>query len=153
MTSAFIQCCAPATNRVARAAWRLIGVTAITACSRVDAASAPARTMRSADVPTTASFTTASFTAPPGTYDAVMAQRGKVHFNQYCAQCHVKAQRATSGTPRPYVRLRNLGRDSVFFADQSAQTLLDVLEHYQNTLQMNLSKAQQRDLVEYLKSH
>ena len=86
-------------------------------------------------------------------YDAVMAQRGKVHFNQYCAQCHVKTKRAGSGAPTQYIRLRHLGSDTVFFADRSARTLEDVVVHYDETLQMHLSKAQQRDLVEYLKSH
>ena len=41
----------------------------------------------------------------------------------------------------------------MFFADRSARTLEDVVVHYDGTLQMHLSKAQQMDLVEYLKSH
>src|SRR6187402_3681207 len=102
MTSAFIHRYTPGANRAARAAWRLIGVTAITACSRVDAASVPTRTMLSAEL-TTAS----SLSAPPGMYDAVMAQRGRVHFNRYCAQCHVKPKRVASAQTGTYVRLRN----------------------------------------------
>ena len=148
MTSAFIQGRMPVASRTVRAAYGLIGVTAITACTSVDAASVPSRAMHSTDVPSVASLK-----APPGMYDAVMAQRGKAHFNQYCAQCHVKTKRAGSGPPTPYVRLQHLGSDTVFFADRSARTLEDVVVHYDETLQMHLSRAQQRDLVEYLKSH
>ena len=86
MTSAFIQRRLPGAIRTVRAACGLIGVTAITACTSVDAASVPSRAMQSTDMPGLASMK-----VPPGMYDAVMAQRGKVHFNEYCAECHVKA--------------------------------------------------------------
>jgi hypothetical protein len=54
---------------------------------------------------------------------------------------------------KPYIRLRHLGVDTTFFADHSARSLEDVVDHYEGTLQMHLSKAQRADLVEYLKSH
>ena len=82
-----------------------------------------------------------------------MAQRGKVHFKQHCAECHVKQKRTASRPAKPYIRLRHLGFDSTFFADGSARTLEDVVGHYDRKLQMQLSRAQQADLVEYLKSH
>ena len=138
----------PGANRAIRAACCVLGVTTITGCTRVDAASAPQRTLLAASAPTATSFE-----APLGTYDAVMAQRGKVHFNQYCAQCHVKPRRGAARPTKTYVRLRHLGSDTAFFADGSARTLEEVVGHYDGTLQMHLSKAQQSDLVEYLKSH
>jgi cytochrome c peroxidase len=48
--------------------------------------------------------------------------------------------------------LRGLWQHAPYFHDGSAATLQDVVTHYNNFRRLNLSVAQQRDLVQYLKS-
>jgi cytochrome c peroxidase len=48
--------------------------------------------------------------------------------------------------------LRGLWQHPPYFHDGSAKTLADVVVHYNQVLKLNLSRPQQQDLVEYLKS-
>ena len=48
--------------------------------------------------------------------------------------------------------LRALWQHAPYFHDGSAATLEGVVTHYNNFRRLNLSVAQQRDLVQYLKS-
>ena len=48
--------------------------------------------------------------------------------------------------------LRGLWQHPPYFHDGSAATLADVVTHYNKVRNLNLTVAQQRDLVEYLKS-
>jgi len=107
-------------------------------------------------------------------FDATAAQRGKVTFNRTCAGCHVNgngtdndsgklhqpsetkmdaayamrtANKAFRTTP-----LRGLAHHPPYFHDGSAKTLGDVVEHYNKERSLELTKDQQADLVEYLKS-
>ena len=61
------------------------------------------------------------------------------------------AQRGTTGKYRT-APLRGVWQHPPYFHDGSAQTLADVVAHYNRVLQLNLSAQQQKDLVEYLKS-
>ena len=56
-------------------------------------------------------------------------------------------QKAYRTTP-----LRGLWQHAPYFHDGSAKTLRDVVEHYNRVRNLNLSRGQKRDLVEYLKS-
>ncbi|MDP9200990.1 MAG: c-type cytochrome [Gemmatimonadota bacterium] len=112
--------------------------------------------------------------APAGSFDADASGRGGVVFNQNCLTCHVgvnntdnnsgvlhapsetgqdgsyalrTANKAYRTTP-----LRGLWQHAPYFHDGSAATLADVVTHYNNFRRLNLSVAQQRDLVQYLKS-
>ncbi|HEU4779558.1 MAG TPA: hypothetical protein VFS58_06705, partial [Steroidobacteraceae bacterium] len=107
-------------------------------------------------------------------YDATAATRGKVTFNRTCEGCHVggngtdnnagklhaasatgvdgayalrTANRAFRTTP-----LRGLQQHPPYFHDGSAKTLKDVVEHYDKVRQLSLTREQQADLVEYLKT-
>ncbi len=111
---------------------------------------------------------------PASSFDATAAARGKVTFDRTCATCHVggngtdndsgklhppgdtgmdgayamrTANKAYRTTP-----LRGLWQHPPYFHDGSAATLGDVVKHYDKVRSLNLSKAQQADLVEYLKS-
>jgi mono/diheme cytochrome c family protein len=111
---------------------------------------------------------------PASSVDAAAAARGKVTFDRTCASCHVggngtdndsgklhpasdtgmdgayamrTASKAYRTTP-----LRGLWQHPPYFHDGSAETLGDVVKHYDKVRSLNLSKAQQADLVEYLKS-
>ncbi|HJQ11048.1 MAG TPA: c-type cytochrome [Gemmatimonadaceae bacterium] len=111
---------------------------------------------------------------PAGSFDADAATRGRALFNQNCVTCHVgvnntdnnsgvlhspsevgqdggyamrTANKAYRTTP-----LRALWQHAPYFHDGSAATLEDVVNHYNNVRRLNLSAAQQRDLVQYLKS-
>jgi mono/diheme cytochrome c family protein len=113
-------------------------------------------------------------TAAASSFDATAATRGKVTFNRTCATCHVSgngtdndsgklhapgdtgvdgayamrtANRAYRTTP-----LRGLQHHPPYFHDGSAKTLKDVVEHYNDQRKLELTPAQQADLVEYLKS-
>jgi mono/diheme cytochrome c family protein len=118
-----------------------------------------------------------SLTAPRAdgsTFDATAARRGKVTFNRTCATCHVNgngtdndsgklhqpsetkmdaayalrtANKAFRTTP-----LRGLQHHPPYFHDGSAKTLGDVVEHYNKERLLELTKDQQADLVEYLKT-
>jgi cytochrome c peroxidase len=48
--------------------------------------------------------------------------------------------------------LRGLWQHPPYFHDGSAATLADAVAHYNGVRHLNLTAAQQRDLVEYLKS-
>jgi cytochrome c peroxidase len=62
----------------------------------------------------------------------------------YAARTANKAYRSTP--------LRALWQHAPYFHDGSAATLADVVTHYNRVRSLGLSTAQQRDLVEYLKS-
>ena len=127
--------------------WILGGV-GVLACARIEAA--PVRPV--ADH-ASLSGKSAIVDATPGTYDAVMAQRGQVQFAASCAQCHTKPGTGKSHRAlMPFTKLRDLWRHPPYFTDGSATTLAAVVEHYDAALNLRLSQAQQRDLVEYLKS-
>jgi len=113
--------------------------------------------------------------APPaGSFDNAASVRGRVVFNQNCITCHVGANNTdnnsgvlhtpseTGQDPAYAVRtankayrttpLRGLWQHAPYFHDGSAATLEEVVAHYNNARRLNLSDAQQRDLVQYLKS-
>ncbi len=112
--------------------------------------------------------------APAGSFDADASARGRVVFNQICATCHVGANNtdnnsgvlhapSETGQDGSYAMrtanksyrttpLRALWQHAPYFHDGSAATLQDVVTHYNNFRRLNLSAAQQRDLVQYLKS-
>ena len=120
-----------------------------------------------------------SLTAPPapeGSYDVAAAQRGRAVFTgaAQCASCHIGstftdvnagtlhapaetgmdpayAERTTQKAYRT-TPLRGLWQHAPYFHDGSAATLVDVVEHYNRVRNLNLSEAQKRDLVEYLKT-
>jgi cytochrome c5 len=112
--------------------------------------------------------------AAAASFDATAATRGKVTFNRTCATCHVggngtdndagklhapadtavngayalrTANRAYRTTP-----LRGLQHHPPYFHDGSAKTLEDVVDHYNDERKLELTSAQQADLVEYLKT-
>ena len=109
-----------------------------------------------------------------GSFDAAAARRGRAVFNRTCASCHVgvtgtdnnngklhapdetgvdgayaarTASKAYRTTP-----LRGLAQHAPYFHDGSMATLADVVAHYNRVRHLGLSDAQQRDLVEFLKS-
>jgi mono/diheme cytochrome c family protein len=107
-------------------------------------------------------------------YDANRATRGKLTFNRTCATCHVggngtdndsgklhaagdtgvDAAYAARTANRSYrtTPLRGLQHHPPYFHDGSAKTLDDVVRHYDRVKALNLTKDQQADLVEYLKT-
>ncbi|HKR09050.1 MAG TPA: c-type cytochrome [Gemmatimonadaceae bacterium] len=113
--------------------------------------------------------------APPaGSFDVAAAARGRDVFNRSCASCHVggngtdnnsgklhapsevgqdaayamrTANKAYRTTP-----LRALWQHPPYFHDASAATLEAVVAHYNSVKHLALTEAQQRDLVQYLKS-
>jgi cytochrome c5 len=113
-------------------------------------------------------------TPPAGSFDAAAAGRGRAVFNRSCATCHVGGtgtdnnsgvlhQPAETGMSSAYALrtankayrttpLRGLWQHPPYFHDGSAATLADVVTHYNNVRRLNLSAAQQQDLVQYLKS-
>jgi mono/diheme cytochrome c family protein len=113
--------------------------------------------------------------APPaGSFDAAAAGRGRGVFNRSCASCHVggsgtdnnsgalhapsetgmNAAYAMRTANKSYrtTPLRGLWQHPPYFHDGSAATLADVVTHYNTVRGLNLSAAQQQDLVQYLKS-
>lgn len=113
--------------------------------------------------------------APPaGSFDPAAARRGEELFRgaARCAECHAGprftdggnlhapeetgmdpayAQRGTTGGYRA-TPLRGLWQHAPYFHDGSAETLLDVVEHYDQALELGLTAQERADLVEYLKS-
>jgi cytochrome c peroxidase len=114
--------------------------------------------------------------APEASYDVAAARRGRVVFTSAgrCVTCHVGpnftdvnsgklhapsetgmdpayAERTTQKAYRT-TPLRGLWQHAPYFHDGSAATLADVVEHYDRVRSLNLSEAQKRDLVEYLKT-
>jgi mono/diheme cytochrome c family protein len=102
------------------------------------------------------------------------AARGKAVFDKNCASCHVGgngtdndsgklhpasdtgvdgayAQRTRSKAYRT-TPLRGLWQHPPYFHDGSARDLDDVVDHYNDVRKLELSSAQHKDLVEYLKT-
>ncbi|MEO8192634.1 MAG: c-type cytochrome, partial [Gemmatimonadales bacterium] len=118
-----------------------------------------------------------SLKAPPppaGSFDVAASTRGRDVFNRNCVTCHtggnltdnnagVLHAPAETGMDASYAArtaskkyrttpLRGLWQHPPYFHDGSAATLEAVVAHYQSARRLTLSAAQQRDLVEYLKS-
>ncbi|NKB81119.1 MAG: hypothetical protein GKS05_04350 [Nitrospirales bacterium] len=115
--------------------------------------------------------------APRGSFDKRAARRGKRVFNKQgkCAGCHVppiftepgwnmhrgeefgidnvQAERGPEDAYRT-TPLKGLWTHTKrgFFHDGRFPTLLDVVNHYDQTFQLELSSEDKRDLIEYLKS-
>jgi mono/diheme cytochrome c family protein len=111
---------------------------------------------------------------PPGSFDAAVAERGRVLFDRTCATCHVGGSGtdnnagklhapAETGVDGGYAArtankayrttpLRALWQHAPYFHDGSAATLADVVAHYNRVRTLNLTALQQRELIEYLKS-
>jgi mono/diheme cytochrome c family protein len=113
--------------------------------------------------------------APPaGSYDPAAAARGKALFDGQarCAGCHtgptfsdapnlhapaeigmepIEAQRSATDMYRT-TPLRGAWQHPPYFHDGSAATLLNVVEHYDQVLQLQLSASQRADIAEYLRS-
>lgn len=114
--------------------------------------------------------------APAGSYDKAAFERGKTIFNSpgKCATCHVPPLFTEPGhnlhTPeemgidsfqadrsptRKYRTAPLAGlwthQKGGFFHDGRFATLLDVVNHYDSHFKLNLSEADKKDLVEYLK--
>jgi cytochrome c5 len=118
-----------------------------------------------------------SLPAPPppaGSFDAAIAERGRVLFDRTCASCHVGGSGTDNNTGKLHppadtgvdgayaartankayrtTPLRALWQHPPYFHDGSAATLADVVSHYNRARTLGLTAEQQRDLVEYLKS-
>jgi len=63
----------------------------------------------------------------------------------------VYASRSATGMYRT-TPLKALWQHAPYFHDGSAQTLLDVVDHYDTVLRLGLTKKQKTDLVEFLKT-
>ena len=114
---------------------------------------------------------------PPGSFDGEAAARGETLFagKAACASCHVppiftdpgwnlhtpeeigidsfQADRGPEGRYRT-TPLRGLWTHTKggFYHDGRFATLLDVIDHYDQHFDLELSESEKRDLVEYLKS-
>src|SRR5688572_16417711 len=106
--------------------------------------------------------------------DSAGASRGKAVFDKNCASCHVGGngtdndsgkvhQPAETGMDGAYTLrtknkgyrttpLRGLWQHPPYFHDGSAKELDDVVDHYNKVRKLELTSAQQGDLVEYLKT-
>ena len=118
-----------------------------------------------------------SLQAPPppaGSFDAVAAKRGHALFASNCMSCHqgVNGTDNNGGKLHPASEigqdgayalrtknkayrttpLRSLWQHPPYFHDGSAATLADVVAHYDRQRKLGLTAAQQRDLVEFLKT-
>lgn len=111
--------------------------------------------------------------APPaGSFDAAVAERGRITFNQRCGGCHNPGEGLSddklhapseTGTDATYANrsaskkyratpLRGLWQHPPYFHDGSAATIPAVVDHYDQHLKLGLTAEQKADLVEYLKS-
>jgi hypothetical protein len=113
-------------------------------------------------------------TAPVGTFNPAAARRGADVFRKQarCAACHsgprftdggtlhdaaetgmdpLHARRSTTKRYRT-TPLRGLWHHAPYFHDGSAETLMDVVQHYDSFLRLGLTDVQKSDLVEYLKT-
>lgn len=111
---------------------------------------------------------------PAGSFDAAAAARGKVLFEGQarCAGCHTgpsfsdapklhaaaeigmepnEARRSATDMYRT-TPLRGAWQHPPYFHDGSAATLLNVVEHYDQVLQLQLSPSQRADIAEYVRS-
>ena len=118
-----------------------------------------------------------SIEAPPtpgASYDRGAARRGQVVFEANCARCHLQGnltdnnngvlhEPSETGMDPAYAArttqqryratpLRGLWQHEPYFHDGSAETLSDVVEHYERQLNLQLSRREKRDLVQYLSS-
>jgi mono/diheme cytochrome c family protein len=106
--------------------------------------------------------------------DSAGAKRGHELFDKNCASCHVggggtdndagklhtpeetgmDAAYALRTKNKAYrtTPLRGLAHHAPYFHDGSAQTLEDVVKHYDGVRKLGLSEAQSKDLAEYLKT-
>jgi cytochrome c5 len=111
---------------------------------------------------------------PANSFDAAAADRGKTLFTQHCATCHVGVSGTDNNTGKLHppadtgvdgayaartankayrtTPLRALWQHAPYFHDGSAANLSDVVTHYNGVRKLNLTAAQQRELVEFLKS-
>jgi hypothetical protein len=119
-------------------------------------------------------FSIAAPTPPAGSFDATAATRGKTLFEGQagCASCHSgasftdapklhapsetgmtadEARRSATGMYRT-TPLRGAWQHPPYFHDGSAATLLDVVNHYDQVLNLGLSEMQRSDLEQYLRS-
>jgi mono/diheme cytochrome c family protein len=112
--------------------------------------------------------------APAGKVDQTAASRGKAVFDRSCASCHVggsgtdnnngkmhapsetgmdgKYAERTKNKAYRTTPLRGLWQHPPYFHDGSAETLDDVVEHYNKERTLKLTDAEQKDLVQYLMS-
>jgi len=112
---------------------------------------------------------------PPDSFDADAAERGRALFegDAGCSDCHrgtaltdagmrlhapdevgaepLTAERSATGLYRT-TPLRALWQHPPYFHDGSAETLEEVVEHYDTHLSLDLGSEQKADIVEYLKS-
>lgn len=77
--------------------------------------------------------------------------RGVLHAAAEVGQDPAYAARSVTGKYRT-TPLRGLAQHPPYFHDGSAATLLDVVEHYTSLFALNLTAAQQADLVAYLET-
>jgi mono/diheme cytochrome c family protein len=106
--------------------------------------------------------------------DSAGAKRGHELFDKNCASCHVGGggtdndagklhKPEETGMDAAYAMrtknkayrttpLRGLAHHAPYFHDGSAETLEDVVKHYDGVRKLGLSAAQTKDLVEYLKT-
>jgi mono/diheme cytochrome c family protein len=114
--------------------------------------------------------------APAGSYNKAAFERGKTVFNgsAKCATCHVPPLYTEPGynmhapseigvdafqadrSPTHMYRTAPLAglwtnQKGGFFHDGRFATLLDVVNHYDTQFNLNLSEADKKDLIEYLK--
>lgn len=115
---------------------------------------------------------------PPGSFDPAAASRGRSIFMSGCAQCHVpplytepgwnlhtpaeigiddfQASRSPDGRYRTTPLRALWSTDKIhkggYYHDGRFPTLMDVVNHYDQHFDLNLSEGLKRDLVEYLKS-
>jgi cytochrome c peroxidase len=114
--------------------------------------------------------------APAGSFDKAAFERGKTVFNgpAKCSTCHVPPLYSEPGnnlhapgeigidafqadrSPTHMYRTSPLAglwthQKGGFFHDGRFATLLDVVNHYDTQFNLNLSEADKKDLVEYLK--
>ena len=111
---------------------------------------------------------------PAGSFSAVAATRGRAVFGRNCMGCHVGANGTDNNSGKLHAPnetgmdgayaartankayrttpLRGLWQHPPYFHDGSAATLADVVAHYNQARQLQLTADQQRDLGEYLKS-
>ncbi len=110
--------------------------------------------------------------APAGKVDQTAASRGKSVFDRNCASCHVGGSGTDNNDGKTHAPgetgmdgkyaartktkayrttpLRGLWQHPPYFHDGSAETLDDVVEHYNKEKTLKLSDAEQKDLVQYL---
>jgi mono/diheme cytochrome c family protein len=119
-------------------------------------------------------FSLAAPAPPAGSFDAAAAARGDALFEgkAQCASCHTgdsytdapalhaaaeidmdgdEARRSATGMYRT-TPLRGAWQHPPYFHDGSAATFADVVDHYDEALELGLSGDERADLVEYLKS-